>query len=44
MALKCVSFFAHDQITTNIQINSSKPLVISLSDAYRSEFVKKVNL
>jgi DNA-binding LytR/AlgR family response regulator len=42
VAIKSVHFFSHDEITTNIVQPSGKPLVLSLSESYRQEFINKV--
>ncbi|HBL77554.1 MAG: two-component system response regulator [Bacteroidetes bacterium GWF2_42_66] len=44
IALRSVQFFSHDEITTNILQISGKPLVLSLGNAYRDDFLKKVQL
>ena len=44
IALHSVQFFSHDEITTNIIQLSGKPLVITLGDVYREDFLQKVNL
>ncbi|MDX9880725.1 MAG: response regulator [Prolixibacteraceae bacterium] len=44
IALRCVQFFSHDEITTNIMQASGKPLSLFLGDAYRDGFFKKVQL
>lgn len=44
IALRCVQFFAHDEITTNLIQPSGKPLVITLGDAYRENFLRKVKV
>lgn len=44
VAIKSVHFFSHDEITTNIPQASGKPLVLTLSESYRQEFVGKIRL
>jgi len=44
LSLKSVNFFSHDEITTHILLASGKPLTLSLSEAYRQEFISKVSL
>jgi len=44
IALRSVQFFAHDEITTNIIQSSGKPLVITLGDVYREDFLQKVRV
>ncbi len=41
--LSIVRFYSHDQITTNLNLENGKPLVLNLSDRYREDFIKKVN-
>jgi len=43
IALSCVQYFSTEQITTNIYIQSEKPLVLSLGETYRADFISKVN-
>lgn len=43
IAMKCVHYFSGDQITTNLQIQDDRPLVLTLGEAFRGEFLKKVN-
>ena len=43
LALRAVQFFSHDEITTKIIQTSGKPLVITLGDAFRESFLKKIN-
>jgi len=43
IALSCVQYFSTEQITTNIYIQSEKPLILSLGEAYRADFISKVN-
>ncbi len=44
IALHSVQFFSHDEITTNIIQSSGKPLVITLGDVYREDFLQKVKV
>jgi len=44
IALRSVQFFSHDEITTNIIQSSGKPLVITLGDIYREDFLQKVKV
>jgi DNA-binding LytR/AlgR family response regulator len=44
LALRAVQFFSHDEITTKIIQSSERPLVITLGDAYRENFLKKVKV
>jgi DNA-binding LytR/AlgR family response regulator len=43
IALSSVLYFSNDQITTNIYNQSEKPLIISLGETYRSDFISKTN-
>ena len=43
IALNTVLYFSNDQITTNIYFQSEKPLMISLGETYRADFISKVN-
>ena len=43
IALSCVQYFSTEQITTNIYIQSEKPLILSLGETYRTDFISKVN-
>ena len=42
ISLHSVQYFSHDEITTNIIQTSGKPLVITLGDVYREDFLQKV--
>ena len=42
IAIKCVSFFAHDQVTISIPID--KKITLNLTENYRSEFVQKMKV
>ena len=44
IALNRVIYFSNDQITTNIFLQSEKPLILTLGEPYRKEFISKVNL
>lgn len=44
IAIISVQYFSGDQITTNIYLQSEKPLVISLGETYRTGFVGKINV
>ena len=44
IALRSIQFFSHDEITTTIIQPSGKPLVITLGDAYREDFLQKVKV
>ncbi len=41
--LSIVRFFSFDQITTVLNHESGKPVVLTLTERYRDEFLKKVN-
>ncbi len=43
IALSSVLYFSTNQITTNIYIQSEKPLVLMLGETHREEFISKVN-
>lgn len=43
IALSAVHSFTGDQITTNLQLHNNKPLVLTLGEAFRGEFLQKVN-
>ena len=43
IALSCVLYFSTEQITTNIFIQSERPLILSLGETYRADFISKVN-
>ena len=43
IALSCVQHFSTEQITTNIHFQSEKPLVLTLGETYRTDFIRKVN-
>jgi len=44
ISLNRVTYFSNDQITTNIFLQSEKPLVLTLGSPYRSDFIGKLNL
>lgn len=44
LALRAVRYFSHDEITTKINQSSGKPLTVTLGNAYREDFLKKLNL
>jgi DNA-binding LytR/AlgR family response regulator len=44
VAFRSVRFFSHDEITTKIIQPSGKPLMITLGDTYRENFLKKVKV
>lgn len=43
IALACVRFFSHDEITTSIFLKN-KDLVLNLGDSFRSEFIQKISI
>lgn len=43
LALSRLRHFSTDQITTNIYLQPEKPLVLTLGDAYRIDFLRKIN-
>jgi DNA-binding LytR/AlgR family response regulator len=42
ISLTTVHYYSNDQITTNIYINSDKPLVLNLGETYRRSFILKM--
>lgn len=44
LSLNAVQYFSFDEITTNIQVEQGKMLKLPLSEVYRNEFLKKVNV
>lgn len=44
ISLNAVQYFSFDEITTNLQVEQCKILKLSLSEVYRNEFLKKVNV
>ena len=43
IALRSVSHFSNDKITTNISFLAETPLALTLGDAYRTDFMKKIS-
>ena len=43
LALHQVSHFSTEQITTNIYLQPEKPLALALGEAYRNDFLRKIN-
>ena len=43
LALNCVQHFSNDKITSNIYLQSEKPMVLTLGESYRTEFISKIN-
>lgn len=43
IALNRVQYFSTDQITTSIYFQIEKPLVLTLGETYRSDFIRKIN-
>jgi DNA-binding LytR/AlgR family response regulator len=43
LALKSVHFFSHNEITTRIPGENSQPLVLTLSELYRKNFIQNIN-
>lgn len=41
--LDFVQYFSYDQITTILNLDSGKPIILSLSERFREEFLTKVN-
>ena len=44
VALRCVKYFSHNEITTNIILANGNPLELILSEIYRNNFIQVVNL
>lgn len=44
IAFRCVHFFSHDTITTNIIQHNGKPLVVILGETYRKNFLRFISL
>ena len=44
IAMRSVQFFSHDEITTNLIQPSGKSLILTLGDAYRKDFLRKVRV
>ncbi len=43
IALNRVRYFSTDQITTSIYFQIEKPLVLTLGETYRTDFIRKIN-
>jgi DNA-binding LytR/AlgR family response regulator len=43
IVLSCVQYFSNDQITTNICPQPEKPMVLTLGEAYHSDFISRIN-
>lgn len=43
IALKCVKYFSSGHITANIHSQTENPVVLNLGEAYRSDFLSKIN-
>ncbi|MDP2337432.1 MAG: response regulator [Bacteroidota bacterium] len=43
IALSCVLHFTKDQIATSINFQFEKPLVLTLGEIYRTDFISKIN-
>jgi len=44
IALHCVQFFSHDEITTNMTQANGKNLVLNLNESYRADFIQKIKI
>lgn len=44
IALKVVQLFSSDEITTNLQTAAGQPLKVVLSEAYRKDFIQKIQM
>ena len=44
IAMNVVRYFSNNQITTDIFLQSEKPLILTLGETYRAEFVGKINM
>lgn len=42
IALKAVTYFSNDEISTKVMLSTDKPLMVTLSDNFRNEFIKKI--
>lgn len=42
LAIAVVRFYAHDEVTTGLNLPSGKPLKMTLSDIYREEFIHRL--
>jgi DNA-binding LytR/AlgR family response regulator len=43
IVLRSVQHFSSDQITTNIYLQSEKPMILTLGEPYRADFIRKTN-
>lgn len=43
IALSCVQYFSTEQISTNISVQTEKPMVLTLGGTYRADFINKIN-
>lgn len=44
IAMRAVQSFSHDEIVTTLKEPNGRPLTVTLSDAYREEFIRRVEL
>lgn len=42
LAMTCIRFFSHDEITTHMTDKSGKKIVLKLSETFRNEFIQKI--
>lgn len=42
ISIKAVTYFSNDEISTKVMLSSGKPLIVTLSDNFRNEFIKKI--
>ncbi len=42
IAIKAVTFFSNDEITTKVMLSTGKPLLVTLSDNFRNDFMEKI--
>lgn len=42
IAIKAVTFFSNEEINTKVILTSGRPLIVTLSDNFRNEFMKRV--
>lgn len=42
IAVRCVKYFSSEQITTNIHFQSETPMVLTLGEPYRTDFLSKI--
>lgn len=42
IALRIVNYYSNDQITTNMYVQSEKPVVLTLGETYRTDFMSKI--